>query len=92
MLYPAQVLVRTVQNKEGVKGRYWFMDADVKDGALTGKTGKTILTVLRHLGRLQEVCCNSGLSQLCGSDHCMHVSGSRSMREGWPRGHSKRAV
>jgi hypothetical protein len=32
------------------------MDADVKDGALTGKTGKTILTVLRHLGRLHEVC------------------------------------
>ncbi len=43
------------QNKEGVKGRYWFMDADVRDGALTGKTGKTILTILRHLGRLHEV-------------------------------------
>jgi len=43
------------QNKEGVKGRYWFMDADVREGALTGKTGKTILTILRHLGRLHEV-------------------------------------
>ena len=43
------------QNKEGVKGRYWFMDADVRDGALTGKTGKTLLTILRHLGRLHEV-------------------------------------
>ena len=45
----------SMQNKEGVKGRYWFMDADVKDGTLTGKTGKTILTVLRHLSRLHEV-------------------------------------
>ena len=55
--YPnlGSILRRPTQNKEGVKGRYWFMDADVKDGALTGKTGKTILTVLRHLGRLQEV-------------------------------------
>ena len=44
-----------LQNKEGVKGRYWFMDADLRDGALTGKTGKTILTILRHLGRMHEV-------------------------------------
>ena len=49
--------VGATQSKEGVKGRYWFMEADLRDGVAlkADKTGKTILMVLRHLGRLQEV-------------------------------------
>ena len=51
--------VRAVQNKEGVKGHPWFMDADMRAAHVLrlDKTGKALLTVLRHLGRLQEVRC-----------------------------------
>lgn len=47
-----------MQNKEGVKGQHWFMEEDMKraSGVLRmDKSGKTLLTLLRHLGRLQEV-------------------------------------
>lgn len=46
-----------MQNKEGVKGCYWFLESDLKDGTALklDKTGKSILTIMRHLGRLQEV-------------------------------------
>lgn len=46
-----------MQNKEGIKGRHWFLESDLKDGITLklDKTSKSILTVLRHLGRLQEV-------------------------------------
>lgn len=49
--------MRCMQNKEGIKGRHWFVEGDLKEGLSIklDKTGKSILTVLRHLGRLQEV-------------------------------------
>lgn len=45
------------QAKEGVKGHYWFMEVDMKNANILrpDKTGKSLLTVLRHLGRLHEV-------------------------------------
>lgn len=47
----------TLQGKEGIRGRFWFVDSDLKKGTALklDKTGKAILTVLRHLGRLTEV-------------------------------------
>lgn len=49
--------IRYVQNKDGVKGQYFFLESDLKDGTALklDKTGKSLLTVLRHLGRLTEV-------------------------------------
>ena len=47
-----------MQNKEGVKGHYFFMEDDMKRAAgvlRMDKSGKILLTILRHLGRLQEV-------------------------------------
>lgn len=40
-----------------MKGRFWFMEADMKQTQTLrpDKTGKALLTVLRHLGRLHEV-------------------------------------
>ena len=45
------------QAREGVKGRFWFMEADMRQTQTLrpDKTGKALLTVLRHLGRLHEV-------------------------------------
>ena len=45
------------QSKEAAKGRYWFLETDLKSGTAIrmDKTGKSILMLLRHLGRLQEV-------------------------------------
>ncbi|BDA42366.1 Spindle and kinetochore-associated protein 1 homolog [Coccomyxa sp. Obi] len=53
----AQMLMVNVAGKEGVKGHYWFMEADMKNASILrpDKTGKSLLTVLRHLGRLHEV-------------------------------------
>jgi len=46
------------QSKDGIKGRFWFLDSDLKEGASIrpDKTGKAILMMLRHLKRLEEVC------------------------------------
>lgn len=46
-----------LQSKEGVKGRYWFPETELKSGIAVkmDKTGKSILMLLRHLGRLAEV-------------------------------------
>jgi hypothetical protein len=46
-----------VQNKEACKGRAWVLEGDLKAGThlRLDKTGKAILTVLRHLNRCQEV-------------------------------------
>ena len=46
-----------MQGKEGVKGRHWFTEPDLKNGTCvrSDKTGRALLTVLRHLGRIQEV-------------------------------------
>ena len=50
--------MRAPQGKEGIRGKFWFVDSDLKGGTALklDKTGKAILTVLRHLGRLSEVC------------------------------------
>lgn len=49
------------QSKDGVKGRFWFLESDLKDGMAIklDKTGRSILTVLRHLGRLNEQRCTT---------------------------------
>jgi hypothetical protein len=46
-----------LQSKEAAKGRFWFIETDLKSGTAIrmDKTGKSILMLLRHLGRLQEV-------------------------------------
>ncbi|GIL53944.1 hypothetical protein Vafri_9512 [Volvox africanus] len=56
----ATELLHSVAAKDGVKGHYWFLESDLRDGAAIklDKTGKSILTLLRHLGRLQEVRCS----------------------------------
>lgn len=53
----ATTLLHCVAGKEGIRGRFWFVDSDLKKGTALklDKTGKAILTVLRHLGRLTEV-------------------------------------
>lgn len=53
-------LLHGVANKEGIKGHFWFLEADLREGQLVklDKSGKAMLTLLRHLGRLQEVRCN----------------------------------
>jgi hypothetical protein len=46
-----------LQSKEAAKGRFWFVETDLRSGTAIrmDKTGKSILMLLRHLGRLQEV-------------------------------------
>ncbi|KAK9909740.1 hypothetical protein WJX75_006779 [Coccomyxa subellipsoidea] len=53
----AQMLMVNVAVKEGVKGHHWFMEQDMKNANVLrpDKTGKSLLTVLRHLGRLHEL-------------------------------------
>lgn len=48
---------RALQNKDAVKGRCWLTEMDLKKSTLLrpDKTGKAILTILRHVGRLSEV-------------------------------------
>eukprot|EP01026_Neomeris_dumetosa_P063485 TRINITY_DN6027_c0_g1_i4.p3 TRINITY_DN6027_c0_g1~~TRINITY_DN6027_c0_g1_i4.p3 ORF type:complete len:136 (-),score=12.76 TRINITY_DN6027_c0_g1_i4:200-607(-) len=48
------------------KGRFWFCEGDLKLGKhiKLDKTGKSILTMMRHLGRLQEVRVNIGGQQI----------------------------
>ncbi|KAJ9533809.1 hypothetical protein QJQ45_026901, partial [Haematococcus lacustris] len=51
----ATELLHSIANKDGIKGRHWLCEGDfAKDGVhiRADKTGKSILTVLRHLGRL----------------------------------------
>lgn len=52
----AQWLLYSFANQEGLKGKVWVLEADLKSGAALrlDKTGKTILTLLRHLGRIGE--------------------------------------
>lgn len=58
------------QTHEQLKGRSWVLEADLKAGAAVrlDKTGKTLLTLLRHLGRLQEV-----RLQADGATHLVYV-------------------
>lgn len=50
-------LYHGVESKEAAKGRFWFVETDLRSGTAIrmDKTGKSILMLLRHLGRLQEV-------------------------------------
>ncbi|XP_008786986.2 spindle and kinetochore-associated protein 1 homolog [Phoenix dactylifera] len=47
--------LRDIAMAEAVKGKYFFLETDIKGpGLKLDNTGKAILTVLRHLGRIQE--------------------------------------
>ncbi|KAL6007864.1 hypothetical protein ACLOJK_033368 [Asimina triloba] len=47
--------LRDIAMKEGVKGKHFFLETDMKGpGLKLDNTGKAILTVLRHLGRVHE--------------------------------------
>jgi hypothetical protein len=56
---PCHACMRSVhcQGREGIRGNFWFTEADLRNGAALrpDKTGKGLLMVLRHLGRLSEV-------------------------------------
>ncbi|KAJ6804588.1 spindle and kinetochore-associated protein 1-like protein isoform X4 [Iris pallida] len=47
--------LRDIAMAESVKGKHFFLESDMKGpGLKLDNTGKAILTVLRHLGRIQE--------------------------------------
>ncbi|XP_074280007.1 SKA complex subunit 1 homolog [Silene latifolia] len=47
--------LRDIATTEGVKGKHFFLESDMKGPSLKlDNTGKAILTVLRHLGRISE--------------------------------------
>ncbi|XP_068650955.1 spindle and kinetochore-associated protein 1 homolog [Aristolochia californica] len=47
--------LRDIATKEGVKGKHFFLETDMRGSTLKlDNTGKAILTVLRHLGRIHE--------------------------------------
>ncbi|KAI4302799.1 hypothetical protein MLD38_038503 [Melastoma candidum] len=48
--------LRDISMKEGLKGKLFFLESDIKGPSLKlDNTGKAILTVLRHLGRISEM-------------------------------------
>lgn len=57
----AQWLLYNLAPFEALKGKVWVMEADLKSGAALrlDNTGKTILTLLRHLGRVAELRINA---------------------------------
>ncbi|XP_028106762.1 spindle and kinetochore-associated protein 1 homolog [Camellia sinensis] len=47
--------LREIATTEGVKGKHFFLETDMKGPSMKlDNTGKAILTVLRHLGRISE--------------------------------------
>lgn len=47
--------LRDIATTEGVKGKHFFLETDMKGPSMKlDNTGKAILTVLRHLGRISE--------------------------------------
>ena len=44
--------------KEGARGQRWFLETDLRSGAALrpDKSGRALLMLLRHLGRVSEVC------------------------------------
>uniref|UniRef100_A0A383VKE4 Spindle and kinetochore-associated protein 1 n=1 Tax=Tetradesmus obliquus TaxID=3088 RepID=A0A383VKE4_TETOB len=52
-----QELYHSIANKDAAKGRFWFLENDLRAGTAVkmDKSGKSMLMLLRHLGRLQEV-------------------------------------
>ena len=57
----AQWLLYNLAPHEALRGRVWAMESDLKSGAALrlDNTGKTILTLLRHLGRVAELRINA---------------------------------
>ncbi|PON47294.1 Spindle and kinetochore-associated protein [Parasponia andersonii] len=54
-LWEKALELRDIASTEAVKGKNFFLESDIKGPALKlDNTGKAILTVLRHLGRLSE--------------------------------------
>lgn len=54
-LWEKALEIRDIGGTEGIKGKHFFLETDVKGPALKlDNTGKAILTVLRHLGRINE--------------------------------------
>ncbi|KAG1680405.1 hypothetical protein FOA52_015496 [Chlamydomonas sp. UWO 241] len=53
----ATELLHSIVKREGVAGRHFFLEADLKEGNTLrlDKSGKTMMVLLRHLGRVQEV-------------------------------------
>lgn len=53
----AMWLLHNIASHDALKGKTWALESDLKSGAALrlDKTGKTILTLLRHLGRVSEV-------------------------------------
>ncbi|XP_020520880.1 spindle and kinetochore-associated protein 1 homolog isoform X2 [Amborella trichopoda] len=52
---PRKKELRDIAMSEAVKGKYFFLETDMKGpGLKLDNTGKAILTVLRHLGRIHE--------------------------------------
>ncbi|CAL0306181.1 unnamed protein product [Lupinus luteus] len=54
-LWEKALEIRDIATMEGIKGKFFFLEADIKGPTLKlDNTGKSILTVLRHLGRITE--------------------------------------
>ncbi|XP_022154349.1 spindle and kinetochore-associated protein 1 homolog [Momordica charantia] len=54
-LWDKALELRDIATMEAVKGKYFFLETDMKGPSLKlDNTGKAILTVLRHLGRISE--------------------------------------
>ncbi|KAL9277122.1 hypothetical protein ACSQ67_025333 [Phaseolus vulgaris] len=54
-LWEKALEIRDIATMEGIKGKHFFLEADIKGPSLKlDNTGKAILTVLRHLGRINE--------------------------------------
>ncbi|KAG6747940.1 hypothetical protein POTOM_047831 [Populus tomentosa] len=58
-LFPPELLhdkeLRDIAMTESIKGKHFFLETDIKGPSLKlDNTGKAILTVLRHLGRISE--------------------------------------
>jgi hypothetical protein len=53
------------QGKEGIRGHFWFTEVELRNGSALrpDKTGKGLLMMLRHLGRLSEVGAGGGCLQ-----------------------------
>jgi len=53
----ATELLHTVAMRDGVRGRFWFLESELRDGVSikADKSGKALLTLLRHLRRMDEV-------------------------------------
>ncbi|OVA09798.1 Protein of unknown function DUF1395 [Macleaya cordata] len=55
LILPLFFELRDIAMTEAVKGKHFFVETDIKGPALKlDNTGKAILTVLRHLGRINE--------------------------------------